>query len=427
MSRKTRVGIVSLGCPRNLVDSESLLGRLAGKGYRITGMEHAEIGIVNTCAFVEDAKTEAIEAILELARLKKMGSLRKIIVCGCLAQRYGDTLRKEFPEVDAFVGSPALFHQDGQGFSLTPKSYAYLKICEGCVNNCSFCSVPLIKSRLESLDEESVMAGIDRLDRERFTEVDIIGQDITGYGIDSSGKGRLAQILRAILKHSKYRGKRWFRLLYLHPARVGDDLLRLIRDEPRICKYIDLPVQHINSRILRLMNRHTGKKEIIRLIERARKLIPGVAIRSSLIVGFPGETDAEFREMVSFVKDTGFERLGAFIYSREEGTPAFSFSGQVPGKVQRRRFDEIMSVQQGISERKNRELLGKTLDVLIDEKDSQARGHYLGRTQHDAPEVDGTVFVKSRRALKTGDIVRVRITDTLEYDLSGEVANEHRE
>ena len=420
--KKIAVGIVSLGCPRNLVDSEALLGRLAGKGYRITGMDEAEIGIVNTCAFVEDAKTEAIDAILELVELKKKGKLKRVVVCGCLAQRYGDALRKEFPEVDAFVGSPGLMPPGERRFSLTPKSYAYLKICEGCVNNCSFCSVPLIKTRLESLEESSVLAGLAELDRQKVTEVDIIGQDITGYGLDSGRKGRLEHILRAILKSSKKRD-RWFRLLYLHPARVGDGLLRLMRDEDRICKYIDVPIQHINARILRLMNRHTGKKEIISLIERVRRLIPGAAIRTSLIVGFPGETDREFAELVDFIRDTRFERLGAFIYSREEGTPAYSFPGQVPERVQRQRFDEIMSVQQEISARQNREFLGTTLDVLIDEKEQD---HYLGRTRYDAPEVDGTVFVTSRRTLEPGEIARVRITDTLEYDLSGEVTNEHR-
>lgn len=419
---KRKVGILSLGCPRNLVDSEGILGRLTGKGYQVTDISRAEVAILNTCAFVKDAKTEAIDAILELVELKKQGKLKKVIVCGCLVQRYGNDLRREFPEVDAFVGSPNLAEGIAR-YPLTPASHAYLKICEGCVNNCSFCAVPLIKARLESLGDKDVLAKLDALDASRVPEVNIIGQDLTGYGLDRGTKDGLEKLLSQILRRSRFT-PRWFRLLYLHPARVTDSLLRLMASDPRVCRYIDLPLQHVNDRILTRMNRHTTKDGILSLIERVRKLLPGAAIRTAFIVGFPGETDKEFQELLSFIKETGFERLGVFTYSREEGTRAAGFKGQVPDKVKQERFDLIMSAQQEISRRHNAALMGTTLEVLIDEKEG---GRYLGRSRFDAPEVDGSVFVTSRRPLKAGDIVTARVTDTLEYDLCAEVCHEHRE
>jgi len=418
----TRVGILSLGCPRNLVDSEGILGRLTGKGYQVTDISRAEIAILNTCAFVKDAKTEAIDAILELVELKKQGKLKKVIVCGCLVQRYGNDLRREFPEVDAFVGSPNLAEGIAR-YPLTSASHAYLKICEGCVNNCSFCAVPLIKARLESLGEKDVLAKLDALDASRVPEINIIGQDLTGYGLDRGTKAGLEKLLAQILRRSRLT-PRWFRLLYLHPARVTDSLLRLMASDPRVCRYIDLPLQHVNDRILTRMNRHTTKDGIIRLIGRVRKLLPGAAIRTAFIVGFPGETDKEFQELLSFIKETGFERLGVFTYSQEEGTRAAGFKGQVPDKVKQERFDQIMSAQQEISRRHNAALMGTTLEVLIDEKEGS---RYLGRSRFDAPEVDGSVFVTSRRPLKAGEIVTARVTDTLEYDLCAEVCHEHRE
>ncbi|MGE5308153.1 MAG: MiaB/RimO family radical SAM methylthiotransferase [Deltaproteobacteria bacterium] len=433
MTRKPAVGILSLGCSRNLVDSELLLGRLSGKGFRVTDLQKAEIGVVNTCAFVQDAKTESIEAIAELVELKKAGRLKKIIVCGCLVQRYGEELRKGFPEVDAFIGSPGL-DLGKERYALTPASYAYLKICEGCVNKCSFCAVPGIKPRLESLEEKQVIEKLAGFDRQGIPEIDIIGQDITGYGLDRGPSRRLhtrrgldrggeglARIVSLILKKSKF-SPRWFRLLYLHPARVSDKLLRLVRDDPRMCKYIDLPLQHINDRVLKAMNRHTSKADILRLLERVRGTIPGVAVRTAFIVGFPGETDKEFEELLSFIREARFERLGCFIYSREEGTAAASMKGQVPEKVKQERLDRVMRLQQDISREHNAALMGRTLDVLIDEEED---GRYLGRTQADAPEVDGSVFVSSKRRLKTGEMVRARVTDTLEYDICAEVEDEH--
>ncbi len=413
---KQKLGIISLGCPRNLVDAENLLGRLDSKGYTITeDVAAADIALVNTCAFIEDARRESLDAILDLIELKKQGKLKKIIVHGCLAQRYKEDLKKELPEVDAFVGSPGLNHEQRR-FALTPKHYAYLKICEGCVNNCSYCIIPRIKGRLVSLDEESIIRKVKRFNREKISELNIIGQDITGYGMDRKRKSGLAGLLKKIVDNSPDIG--WLRLLYLNPERISDGLLELIKSEKRICKYIDLPIQHINNRILRLMKRKITGEEIISLIKKIRKAIPGVSLRTSLIVGFPSETEKEFQELMRFVKEARFERLGVFVYSREEGTIAYNFKGQVPLKQKQERFDIIMSEQQKISALVNAGFLGKSIPVLIEEKQD---GAYIGRSEYDAPEVDGIVYVNSERELKAGEFVKAKITDTLEYDLAGEV------
>jgi ribosomal protein S12 methylthiotransferase len=412
---KEKIGILSLGCPRNLVDSESILSKLSLKGHPIVDISDADVAIVNTCAFIEDAKKESIDAILDLIDLKKEGKLKKLIVYGCLPARYKEQLRKELPEVDAFVGKISLNH-DLKRFSLTPKHYAYLKICEGCINNCSYCIIPKIKGKFSSLDMSSVLEKVEGLDKEKISELNIIGQDISGYGKDIYGEHKLYELLSKIVKKANHIG--WIRLLYLYPGRISDKLLDLIRDCPKVCKYIDLPIQHINDRILRLMHRSTTKKEIFSLIDKIRKKIPEVAIRTSLIVGFPSETESEFKELVDFIEEARFERLGAFIYSREEGTEAYNFKGQLSQKIKIERLNEIMLRQQKISQENNKKLLGKTIDVLIEEKQ---KDFYLGRSQYDAPEVDGLVYVKSRKPLGVAEFVKLKVTGTLEYDLIGEV------
>jgi len=412
---KTKIGILSMGCPRNLVDSESILGRLNLKGYQIVDMHRADVAVVNTCAFIDEAKRESIDTIMDLIELKRQKKIRKIIVYGCLPERYKDNLRKNLPEIDAFVGRVSLNH-NSQNYSLSPKHYAYLKICEGCINNCSFCVIPKIKGKFASLDIETVLKKLRQFNKDRVSEVNIIGQDISGYGYDLYGELELPRLLKKIIKEARDIG--WIRLLYLYPSRISDELLWLIRDEPKICKYIDLPVQHINERILKLMHRDTSKGDCLRLIDKIRKTIPGVALRTSIIAGFPTETDREFKELLRFLEDARFERLGAFIYSREEGTPAYNFKNQIPRRIGLERFNAIMSLQQKISADINKKFLGSILDVLIDEK--QGISTYLGRTQYDAPEVDGMVYVNSKRKLKPGDFVKVKIHDTLEYDLTGE-------
>lgn len=413
---KGKVWMMSLGCPRNLVDSEYILGGLRKKGYRVCDdIDGADIALVNTCAFIEDAKRESIDAILELVRLKKEGGLKQILVYGCLPQRYRQELKKELPEVDAFVGRLSLDHS-ADIFRMTPLHYAYLKVCEGCLNNCSYCVIPRIKGKFTSLEMEAVLKRLRKLDSQGISEVNIIGQDISGYGTDLYKDKKLTSLLSKMLKEAK--NISWFRLLYLYPSRVTGELLELIADEPRICKYIDLPIQHINDRILRLMRRNTTKKEITQLIAKVRKKIPGVAIRTSLIAGFPSETEKEFRELIDFMEEMQFERLGAFTYSREEGTAAYDFKGQLPQKIKDERLDTLMSRQQLISQKINSKFLGSCMDVLIEEDEKDMA--YIGRSQYDAPEVDGVVYVNSSKKLKAGDFVKVKITDTLEYDLVGE-------
>jgi len=413
--QKQKIGILSLGCPRNLVDAENLLGRLNLKGCQVVDLEKADTAILNTCCFIDSAKQESIDAILGLVDLKKQGKLKKIIVSGCLVQRYKDTLIKEIPEIDAFIGTPTLNHSTSR-FGLTPKHYAYLKICESCVNNCSYCIIPKIKGKFSSLELGSLLQKVTLFDQEKISELNIIGQDITGYGLDLYGKRILSVALKKILEKSK--NIHWIRLLYLYPSKQVEEILDIIKNEPRICKYIDLPVQHINNRILKLMRRKTTKSEILKLLEKIRKKNPEIGIRTSVIVGFPSETEAEFKELLVFLREVRFERLGAFIYSREAGTAAFDFKNQISEVIKEERFNQVMSLQQQISRLGNEKFLGKTIEVLIDECQD---GTYLGRSQYDAPEVDGQVYVTSKKKLKPGDFVRVDITDTLEYDLVGQV------
>jgi len=412
---KQKIGILNLGCPRNLVDAEGLAGRLDFKDYSIVDdIAQAGVVLVNTCAFIQEAKQESIDAILDLIQLKKQGKLKKIIVYGCLAQRYKN-LAKDLPEVDAFVGRLGLNHELKR-FALTPKHYAYLKICEGCVNQCSYCVIPKIKGRLESLDEQTIIRKVKRFNRQKISELNIIGQDITGFGIDSCGESQLTGLLREIISQAPDIG--WIRLLYLNPQRITSELLELVATSAQICKYIDLPIQHINNRILKLMHRAITKEEIIALIKKIRKAIPEVYLRTSLIVGFPSETEKEFNELLEFIQEAKFDRLGTFIYSREEGTSAFNFKGQIPQPLKQERFDKIMSAQRQIAAGENAKFLNKTISVLVEEKQD---GAYIGRSQGDAPEVDGVVYINTRQLLKIGKFVQVRITDTLEYDLVGEV------
>jgi len=414
---KQKIGILTLGCPRNLVDAEALAGRLNFKDYSIVDdLTQAGVVLVNTCAFIEEAKRESIDAILDLIELKKQGKIKKIIVYGCLAQRYKN-LAKELPQVDAFVGTLGLNHESKR-FALTPKHYAYLKICEGCVNQCSYCVIPKIKGGLESLDEPSIIQKVKRFNQDKLAELNIIGQDITGFGIDTSGVSQLTGLLGKIISQASDIG--WIRLLYLNPQRISDELLELVNSCGKICKYIDLPIQHVNNRILKLMHRPMTKEAIIDLIKKIRKAIPGVYLRTSLIVGFPSETEKEFNELLEFVKAVKFQRLGAFIYSREEGTAAFNFKGQISQQLKQERFDKIMLAQRQVAADLNAKLLSKTISVLVEEKQD---GVYIGRSQGDAPEVDGVVYINTQQALKIGKFVQVKITDTLEYDLVGEVVS----
>ena len=442
--RKTKVGIISLGCPRNLVDSEVLIGVLEKEGFKITDIKEADIGIVNTCAFIDDAKKESIDMILELTELKKAKGLKNVVVAGCLSQRYGRSLLEELPEVDAFIGcneilkvgnvlqsldkekrlcevssNPSFIYNDSiPRIQITPPHYAYVKISEGCENRCSFCVIPSIKGEYRSRAIESILREVEIISKKaKLSEINLIGQDTTNYGKDLYGKRRISELLANLCEFKDY--KRWIRLLYTYPSHIDDKLIDIFSREESLCKYIDLPIQHVSNKILAMMNRKTHKKDIMHLIEKLRKRIPGLVLRSSFIVGFPGETEKDFKELVDFAKEVRFERLGVFTYSREEGTPAYNYKDQVSEDVKLERFNTLMSVQREVATSINESCLGKTIEVLIDEKDESSSDMYIGRSPGDAPEVDGQVFVKGKN-LKQGDFVRVKITDTLEYDFVGE-------
>ncbi len=417
---KKTISMISLGCPRNLVDSEKIVSGFVKKGYRFqkAGLK-SDIVIVNTCAFIEDAKRESIGAVLDAIEAKKQGDVKKIIVAGCLSERYGDELAGELKEVDEFRGVLKFNSRDnvGEGLKpsptrLTPKHYAYIKISEGCANRCAYCVIPYLKGSYKSRPIGSIKKEAEGLVKKGAKELILIGQDTSLYGIDLYGEKRLADLLKELARVSK---DIWIRLLYLHPANLDKEVIRVIRDNKNICKYIDLPLEHISDKILKKMRRRTSKKDIIALIEYIRKEIPGAAIRTSFIVGFPGETEKEFKELVSFVKEMKFERLGVFKYSREEDTPAYEYKNQISEKDKQARFNRVMSAQKGISRRINQELKGKTLKALVEEKSG---GHYLARTEYDAPDIDGLVYVKGKN-LKIENFYNVKITDAYEYDLVG--------
>ncbi|PIR65913.1 MAG: 30S ribosomal protein S12 methylthiotransferase RimO, partial [Candidatus Omnitrophica bacterium CG10_big_fil_rev_8_21_14_0_10_43_8] len=340
------VAMLSLGCPKNLVDSEGILADFVKKGYKVIDEAvKADVAIVNTCAFIEDAKRESIDTILDLIELKKQGRIKKIIVAGCLPERYKKVLRKEMAEIDIFSGVRKFSKSDPDDrLLITPSHYAYIKISEGCDNRCSYCVISKIRGPYKSRGMQAILKEINDI-RERsngkLKEINLISQDLTYYGMDLYGKLSLASLLRRINKDIK-----WVRLLYAHPAHFNDELIDIIKNSAHICKYVDLPVQHISDKLLKSMGRKITKKQILDLITKLRKNIPDIAIRSSLIVGLPGETEKEFKELLGFIKDIKFERLGIFTYSREEDTPAYSFKGQVSDKEKRLRLDEAMKLQQ---------------------------------------------------------------------------------
>jgi len=418
LSAGQKVGVINLGCARNLVDAQMMLGRLKKNGHRIVQAEEAQTVIVNTCSFIEEARQESIDTILDLIELKKQGKIKKVIVAGCLAQRYGKDLAKEFSEVDAFIGTPTLAREgNAPQLQLTPKHFAYVKICESCFNACSFCAIPKIKGKFISRTIESVVQEVKALDAQGVKEINIIGQDITAYGMDLYRQKSLARLLKELVKVVK--NIEWIRLLYAFPSHVTDELIEVIAQEPRICKYIDMPLQHISDHILTEQNRNITTQQTIDLIRKIRQAMPQVFVRTTFITGMPGETQQDFEELRAFVKDFRFERVGVFVYSKEEGTLAAKMPGQVPEKVKKTRLDALMQDQQTISTQVQQSFVGRTFKVLIEEKEKDSPDIYLGRSEYDAPDVDGVVYVRSKKALKPGDLVQVMITDAYEYDLAG--------
>jgi len=422
------VCVVTLGCSKNLVDSELMLGRLAEAGAVICEQpDHAQVIIVNTCAFIDSAKQQSIDAILELAELKARDPRKILVAAGCLSQRYGKALRKEMPEIDAVVplrdmrgilracglGPGAKWCDAGPRVRLTPRHYAYLRIAEGCDNRCTYCAIPDIRGPFRSRPAGEVTAEAEQLVADGAREINVIAQDTTLYGKDSRAGETLALLLRRL---SGVPRLRWIRLLYTHPAHFRDDLIDEIASNSRICPYVDLPVQHLNDRILKRMGRRVTQAQILDLIDRLRARIPGLTLRTSVIIGFPGETDAAFEELLQLVQRIRFERLGAFTYSREEGTPAARYSRQVSERIKRERLDALMTAQQHIAFEQASARIGQTATVLIDEASGHAPDEWRARSRAEAPEVDPVILVGGRR-LAAGRFRRVRITGSRGYDL----------
>lgn len=443
-----RIGIKSLGCPKNFVDTEVICGKLREKGYKISGkIDNSDIAIINTCSFIRDAVEESIEEILNLVKLKNEGKIKHIIVTGCLPQRYkDDNLNQKLPEVDAFLGVGNLLDindvienilQDEQIFKvsskpdflynhttprtiLNPKHYAYIKISEGCQNNCSYCLIPKIRGNHRSREMEDIIEEVKLLsEKQNLSEIILIGQDTTLYGIDLYGEYKLAELLKK-LSLPELTNLKWIRLLYTHPAHFNEELIEVIADYTKICSYLDLPLQHISNKILKRMNRPIRKGDVISLINKLRDRIPNLTLRTTFIVGFPGETDKDFEELLNFVKEFRFERLGGFVFSREEGTPAYDFPQQIPARIKKERLKELMLLQQSISVEINNSYLGKEIEVLIDEVKSGKPKIAIGRTLADAPEIDGKIVVKTNKA-QVGKFIKVKVTEASEYDLVGEI------
>lgn len=437
----TRVGMVSLGCPKNQVDAEHMLYDLKKEGFQIVAdAALADVVIVNTCGFIESAKQESIDTILEFCALKNEGRIKAIICTGCLAERYRDEVLKEIPELDAVIGigsneklvdiirdiyagdksitafceKDKLSMSGGRIISTQP-FYAYLKIAEGCDNHCTYCAIPEIRGRFRSRTIEDILEEARWLAENGVTELVVVAQDTTRYGEDIYGKPSLARLLEELCKID---GFKWIRTLYAYPERITDELIDVIAREDKLVKYLDIPIQHCNKDILRRMNRHGDRETLTELINKLRSKIPGITLRTTLITGFPGETDEQFEELCEFVKEMRFERLGCFAYSAEEGTPAAEFEDQVPLKIRERRSEIIMEEQMFISDSLNDEDMGKTIEVVTEGFDRYADCWY-GRSAKDAPEIDGKIFFISDRKLKEGEYVMVRIDDTMDYDLIG--------
>ncbi len=454
MNEAIRVSLVSLGCARNLVDSEVLLGHVAEEGLQITrDPEDADVVVINTCGFIDEAKQESIDTILEVCRLKAEDRVKGVLAVGCLAQRYGEELKHEMPEVDAFLGItdytgiPSLIRKLVNGSSiryaatvdggrpksarsdenrviLTPKSYAYLRISEGCNHTCTFCAIPSMRGRNLSKPLDVLVEETRRLADQGVREVIVVAEDSTAYGLDIDRKRSIHTLIEQL---ADVDGIDWVRLMYAYPHTVLPTLTTVMREHPKVVPYLDIPIQHIASDILRAMKRGVSSQQVRDILWRLRDEVPGIAVRTTLIVGFPGETEAKFHELREFVEEYRFERMGTFTFSQEQGTPAFDFADQVDAEVAGARCAELMTIQRGIMAVHNQKRVGQTLPVLIDGRDSGSSEDdtpgFVGRTMSDAPEIDGVVRIASGD-LRSGDLIHARITGADDYDLRGVVASE---
>ena len=441
-----KIGFISLGCPKNQLDTEVMLHEVMSAGYEITPEEtEADVVIINTCGFIESAKKEAIDNILDVAWLKKHHTLKAIIVTGCLAERYRDEIFKELPEVDAVLGVGSIHNiveavhavtdgkkkgskrkyssyepndqvkLGGDRVLTTPDYSAYIKIAEGCDNRCAYCAIPGIRGRFRSREMEDIVAEAKQLEALGVKELNVVAQDITRYGLDIYGEYKLAPLLRRITEETTIP---WIRLLYCYPDKVTDELIAEIRDNPRILKYIDLPMQHISDHMLTAMNRHGDGKMIREVVAKLRREIPDIVIRTTFMVGFPGETEEDFTELCEFVKESRFERVGVFTYSREEDTPAYDMPDQIDEQIKQDRYDILMREQLDVNESNNQKMVGKTLTVLCEDYDVVSEAHY-GRSAADAPDIDGKIYFKSECRIAPGSFVNVKIREVVDYDLYG--------
>lgn len=437
-----KAGFVSLGCAKNLVDTEVMLGIMQENGIELTSNpSDADILIVNTCAFILSAKEESITTILNLADYKN-DKCRALIVAGCLGQLYKSNLLDEMPEVDAIIGTGAwnrimeaieealsgrkaifigeksiIYNSKSPRIRTTPDYTAYVKISEGCNNKCSFCSIPLIRGRQISRKIEDIRAEVENLAAQGVKEINLIAQDTTAYGIDIYGKPKLVELLRELVKVEKIH---WIRILYAYPRRFSDELIDLIAAEPKICNYVDLPLQHASNKILKRMNRPDNRESIEKLLKKLRERIPNVVIRSTFIVGFPGETEEDFLELKAFLQAQRLDKVGIFTYSREEDTAAYDFPEQISEEVMQERYHELMSIQSLISQELNEALEGQELEILVENRDEEVPEVVAGRSYRDAPEVDGLVYIENDGRSKAGDIIRVKVLSGFVYDIAAE-------
>lgn len=444
-----KIFFVSLGCDKNLSDSEEMLGLLTKNGHEIVDEEDkAEAIIINTCCFINDAKEESVNTILEMAEYRKNGTCRALIVTGCMAQRYKQEILEELPEVDAVLGTTsyedilkALEEADaGKRFQefkdinylpnantervlTTGGHFGYLKIAEGCDKHCTYCIIPSLRGRFRSVPMERLLSQAQDMAEKGVKELILVAQETTVYGKDLYGEKSLHRLLKELCK---IKGIRWIRILYCYPEEIYDELIQVMKEEKKICHYLDLPIQHASDRILKRMGRRTTKAELKAIVEKLRKEIPDIVLRTTLITGFPGETQEDHEELMEFVDEMEFDRLGVFTYSPEEDTPAASMPDQIPEEVKEERRDELMELQQEVSLDKGNDRIGQEVMVMIEGKVS-GENAYVGRTYGDAPKVDGYIFVQTGELLMTGDFARVRVTGALEYDLIGELADEYTE
>lgn len=441
-----KLAVVSLGCAKNLVDTEVMMGRLSGDGYELTGREEdAEVLVVNTCGFINAAKEESIDTILELAELKKTGKCRALVVTGCLAQKYKDDLLAEIPEIDGIMGTGELdritdvvkaalrgevpnsiaqpdflYDHSMPRVQSTPYYTAFVKIAEGCDNYCSYCAIPELRGRYRSRTIESVVDEVKTLAGRGVREFNLIAQDTTRYGEDLYGSFQLAALLKELVEIPDVS---WLRVLYAYPTHFTDELIEVLVTEPKICRYLDIPLQHAHDRILRQMHRQGTQFDIISLINKLRNRIPELAVRTSFIVGFPGETEEEFQTLLKFIQEMEFDRMGVFTYSQEEDTPAGAMPDQVPEEIKNERRHRLMTVQQEISLKRNRQKIGQILSVIVEGKSTENREINVGRTEFDAPDIDGNIYFTGPDLI-SGDVVKVKVTGAQEYDLIGEVVYE---